>query len=533
MVVLVDGLPREFGRYRLLELIAIGGMAEVYRAALATAFGTEKELCLKRVLPHLAQNREFIDMFTDEARITLPLSHGNIVQVFEFGQVGGDYFLAMEFVRGRNLETVLSALSARGEPCPLAVALFVAAEVAQGLDYAHRFRDAQDRPTGIIHRDVSPQNILLGYQGEVKLTDFGIAKARSRIRQTAQGIIRGKACYLSPEQAECRELDGRSDVFSLGIVLYEMLTGVRLFEGENELVTLQKVREAKFVSARERRPEIPEEVDGLLRRALERDLDRRVQSAAEFQAALAHARVRAAPDFTPAQFAEWMRRLFAEDISREVATRTTRDRLLRQMAAEQGLDPERLSPKELLRLGTVSMRKPADRPRRRRWLWVPALLAAALAAVFFLRPPGPHSSAETDGGQDAFGAVPDGGGEPADAGVAFEPEAGANGDAGAAEADGAALAGPDADAGDDAGTAPPSDPAPARWGLLNINSDPWALVELDGRRLPRETPLFRVRVREGTHQLRFVNPRLNIEKTVTVRVVAGELQTVSVRLNEP
>ena len=533
MVGGVDGLPREFGRYRLLELIAIGGMAEVYRAVLATAFGTEKELCLKRVLPHLAQNRDFIDMFTDEARITLPLNHGNIVQVFEFGQVGQDYFLAMEFVRGRNLETVLSALEARGERCPLAVALFVAAEVAQGLDYAHRFRDAQDRPTGIIHRDVSPQNILLGYQGEVKLTDFGIAKARSRIRQTAQGIIRGKACYLSPEQAECRELDGRSDVFSLGIVLYEMLTGVRLFEGENELVTLQRVREARFVPAASHRAEVPAEVDELLRRALERDPERRVQSAAEFQAALAHARVRADPSFTPAQFAEWMRRLFADDISREVATRTTRDRLLRQMAAEQGLDPEHLTTRDLLRLGTVAMRKPPQKKARGRWLLLPLLVVSVAAAVAFLLWPGPPVGPTDAGpGPDAHSDVLE---EPRSEPAPDEPGPGDAGTDTPADGEGGAPDGlPPQDAGPglDA-SAPPADPAPARYGFLNINADPWALVDLDGRRLPHETPLFRVRAREGLRQLRFTNPRLNIEKTITVRVVAGETQTISVRLHEP
>ena len=213
----VENLPRKFGRYELLELIATGGMAQIYLARLVANMGDgalvgspSKELVIKRILPHLVENRDFIDMFFDEATITLPLNHGNIVQVFEFGQVGQDYFLAMEYVRGRNLETVLTRLQQTATPLPLSAALFIGAEVAKGLDYAHRFRDPHDQPAGIIHRDVSPQNLLVGYQGEVKLTDFGIAKARSRIRQTAQGIIRGKACYLSPEQAESRELGHRA-----------------------------------------------------------------------------------------------------------------------------------------------------------------------------------------------------------------------------------------------------------------------------------------------------------------------------------
>jgi serine/threonine-protein kinase len=525
----METLPRSFGRYQLVELLAIGGMAEIYRATLASAPGTVKELVIKRVLPHLAQNRDFIEMFVDEARITLPLTHGNIVQVFEFGKEGDDYFLAMEFVRGRNLETVLTRLKERGQAFPLPAALFVASEIAKGLDYAHRFRDVQDRPTGIIHRDVSPQNVLVGFQGEVKITDFGIAKARSRIRQTAQGIIRGKACYLSPEQAECRDLDGRSDLFSLGVVLDEMLTGLRPFEGDTEVATLQKVRDAVIRPPRELRPEIPAEVDAAIRRCLSRDPRERFESAGAFHAVLSRALMTLAPEYTSAALAEWMRDLFSGDITREVATRTTRDRLIAQLAKERGLDPSRLSTAELIQLGTVPIQgpTPSPPPRRRTWLvWANLAVILGIVGVLLLLWWLRDGTGGTDEG-DAGGIAP-----------VADAEAGglAGADAGPADAGGVPDSG---GLPDDA--PPPADKAVAmadtgpeiRYGFLNLNAEPWALVDLDGKRLPRETPLFSVRAAEGSHRLRFFNPELRIEKVVPVTVVAGQTQTVSVRLTQP
>jgi serine/threonine protein kinase len=525
----VENLPRKFGRYDLLELLAIGGMAEIYRAALTSAEGTHKELVIKRVLPHLAQNREFIEMFIDEARITMPLAHGNIVQVFEFGQVGEDYFLAMEFVRGRNLETVLDRLKTRGESMPVEVALFIAAECARGLDYAHRFRDAEDRPTGIIHRDISPQNVLIGYQGEVKITDFGIAKARSRIRQTAQGIIRGKACYLSPEQAECLELDGRSDQFSLGVVLYEMLTGLRPYEGETEVATLQKVRQATVDPPRALRPEISKEVEQAILKTLNRDPVERYENAGAFHLVLARALVAVAPEFTPATLADWMRGLFTMDITREVASRSTKDRLIERLRQENpGLDISRFTTGELLKMGTVAMQAGASRPGRSRRWWVAGLLAVLIAGAAMMILWGPWRIAILGAGQDA-GAVSDAGAV-AEAGTI--PDAGpvAEVEEPAAEApDGSADA---ADAGTASGDEAQVNP-PVRYGLVSLNSSPWALVEIDGRQQAKETPLFNIRLKVGKHRLRFFNPTLKMEKSMVITVVAGQSETISVRLDQP
>ncbi len=541
---IVNDLPQKFGRYELLELLATGGMAHIYRARLTSAPGMTKELVIKQVLPHLAKNRDFIDMFVDEARITMPLTHGNIVQVFEFGQEGDDYFLAMEYVRGRNLETVLSRGRERGEPMPLAVALYIGSEIAKGLDYAHRFRDPHGRPTAIIHRDVSPQNVLVGFQGEVKLTDFGIAKARSKIHRTTEGIIRGKAVYLSPEQAECREIDARSDQFSLGSVLYEMLTGVRPFEGDNEVATLQRVREARVQAPSRLRDDVPQAVDAALLKALAREPGRRFESCGAFQLALSRALADQAPDFTSASLAEWASGLFSQEITHEINDRVRREHLIGQLARNgQPAEGRRLTTGELLEMGTLTMRSGEQSPRRRaRWPWLAGLVLLAAGGLgTWSAWPWPADGGLDGGvprvdpagldpaGLDPAAAQPDGQ-NPADAG----PGPAAAGDSQAVDAGPGPDPGPGADAADreEADAPRPPDPPPVRWAYLNLNSSPWAFVELDGRRLGRETPLFKVRVASGRHRLRFFNPELNIEKTKVVTVKSGQTRTISVLLEQ-
>jgi serine/threonine-protein kinase len=518
----VENLPAAFGRYELIELIATGGMAHIFRARLGSAEGTSKELVIKRVLPHLLENRDFIDMFVDEARITMPLTHGNIVQVFEFGQEGPDYFLAMEFVHGRNLETVLKCVEESKQQLPLPIALFISSEVAKGLDYAHRFRDPHDRPTGIIHRDVSPQNILVGFQGEVKLTDFGIAKAKSRIRTTSQGIIRGKASYLSPEQAECTELDGRSDQFSLGAVLYEMITGVRPFDGETEIATLQKVRDTIVQAPSRLRPEIPSEIDGLILKALSREPDRRFENAGAFQVVLARELHKLGPEFTSATLADWMRELYLEDLNREVISRTTKERLLEQLAHKpSGIDHTSLTTAEILQMGTLALHQDgssaADKGQRN-WFLMLALIVL-LGAGFGVLAGWSTIKEWFTGGELVSSLVVDGsdGSTQEEITLAEEPQAP---DAGVATAE-------------DAGVLPAADKPVIRYGYLNLNASPWALVEIDGRRLKKETPLFKVRVRAGRHRLRFFNPELKIEKWKTIWVKPNRTRTVSVKLTEP
>ncbi|HVO31471.1 MAG TPA: serine/threonine-protein kinase, partial [bacterium] len=230
-----------FGRYTLIRRVGLGGMAEIWKAKVLGPAGFEKTVAVKKILPELTDDSEFLEMFVDEAKLVADLVHPNIVQVHDFGQVGPrDYFIAMEYVSGANLGSLLKRLKDRGARVPRETAIFIILESARGLGYAHAKRDSAGRSLGIVHRDVSPSNILVSFGGEVKVADFGIAKARSARQTTAEGFVRGKVSYMSPEQAAGGDLDQRSDIFSLGLVFVEMLTGKRFFTGENSRDIYQK-----------------------------------------------------------------------------------------------------------------------------------------------------------------------------------------------------------------------------------------------------------------------------------------------------
>jgi len=224
---------RQFGPYRLVRQVAVGGMAEIHLAKTKGIAGFEKYVAIKMIHPNFAEDDQFIQMLVDEAKITVHLTHGNIAQTFDLGRVGETYYITMEFVDGSDLYKILRRGSEQDLEMPLDVCAFIAKEVASALDYAHRKRDHTGRSLGIVHRDVSPQNVLVSYAGEVKLVDFGIAKATMKVRQTAAGVIKGKYYYMSPEQAWGDPIDSRSDIFSAGIVLYEMITGQMLYLEED------------------------------------------------------------------------------------------------------------------------------------------------------------------------------------------------------------------------------------------------------------------------------------------------------------
>lgn len=258
--------PQQFGDYHLLEKIATGGMAEVYRARAYGLAGFEKILVIKKVLDELAKDDEFIDLFIDEAKIAVQLLHVNIVQVFELGEVNGAYYMALEYVHGLDLARLITRARNHG-PFPIPLALFVVGEVLKALQFAHARADDDGRPLEIVHCDISPQNILVSYAGEVKITDFGISRAAFQA-QSLHDVIRGKYAYMSPEQVDGRDLDGRSDLFSLGIVLYELLTGRRLFKAKSRDETIARVRRAEVPSPRTYRPEISEDLEGIVLKSL-------------------------------------------------------------------------------------------------------------------------------------------------------------------------------------------------------------------------------------------------------------------------
>lgn len=275
------GVGDEFGPYQLVEKVATGGMAEVFRAKRSGVEGFEKVVALKRILPHLSDNKEFVDLFIDEAKMVAGLTHPNIVQIFDLGKIDDTYFIAMEYVHGHDLRTILRRAKDKGIRIPLDLCVFVIGRVAAALEYAHRKKDEAGRPLRIVHRDVSPQNILIAFEGEVKLTDFGIAKATSKATSTDRGALRGKLLYMSPEQATGKAMDKRADVFSLGVCFYEMITDRKPFMGTSEKSILEMVRECRISPPSMVNPRIPERIEKVVMKALDRDPEQRYQDAGE------------------------------------------------------------------------------------------------------------------------------------------------------------------------------------------------------------------------------------------------------------
>ena len=271
--------PTPFGKYYLLERINVGGMAEVFKAKVVGVEGFERIVALKRILPHIAEDEEFITMFIDEAKIAVQLQHANIAQIFDLGKVDDAYFIALEYVQGRDLRGIFDELRKHGQTMPMPQVCYLIMQVCEGLDYAHNKRDAQGRALNLVHRDVSPQNVLIGYEGEVKIIDFGIAKAAGKASKTQAGILKGKFGYMSPEQVRGLPIDRRSDIFALGIILYEMLTSQRLFVGESDFSTLEKVRNVEIVPPSSFNSKVPEPLERIVLKALAKDLEDRYQNA--------------------------------------------------------------------------------------------------------------------------------------------------------------------------------------------------------------------------------------------------------------
>jgi serine/threonine protein kinase len=274
-----EGVLERFGNYDLLEKVAVGGMAELFKARQRGARPVEKTVAIKRILPHLSDNDEFVHMFIDEAKLAAQLGHPNIVQIYDLGKAGGSHYIAMEYVDGRDLRSLLRKLREHKLPMPESLAASVILRVAGALDYAHRKRGIDDTELRLVHRDVSPQNILVSYDGVVKLADFGIAKAATRGSQGQGGALKGKLLYMSPEQALGQPLDGRSDIYSLALVLAELLTGERCYQADSELGVLEKVRQGKVLDPRAVNPDISPEMGEILAKALQKDMAQRYASA--------------------------------------------------------------------------------------------------------------------------------------------------------------------------------------------------------------------------------------------------------------
>jgi len=498
-------------------------MAEVWLAEVAGPAGFVKRVALKLVRADRGEDPEMVRMFIQEANLASRLHHANIVHVFGFDLIDGRYAIAMELVHGRSLRAVLDRCRETGSRFGLPRSVHVAAEVARALDYAHRPVE-EGGVAGIVHRDVSPHNVLVSFEGEVKLADFGIARAQDAVGLTNPGTMKGKAGYMPPEQWRAGPIDGRVDVFALGVVLWEMCAGRRLFARENEPATLAAVEQAPISPPSGWNEEVPAELDALVLSALERDPARRIASASEMAQALAGIRMRLARSPEDHDLRPLMHRLWPAD---EMHPATP------WPAAEAEADAS--APDGGSSRGGALPEEGPGRPRKgpgRRWLWAGAvaLALAVLAVALLLRPrepgqPGPRTAAEATASPP--GRAQEGRGEPvlqpAGAAIVVPPLP--------------ALP-PRNDAAPSAAPAPPRRPAPpvvrassdrlgglavpdaaSSEGVLFVNTVPWAEVSVDGQAAgdtPRE-----LRLAAGRHRLRLEHPTLGrVDRLVEVR--AGE-----------
>ncbi len=306
-----------FGKYLLLERLAVGGMAEVFLAKSFGVQGFEKLIAIKRILPTMAEDQEFIQMFIDEAKIAGHLSHANIVPIYELGKIGDAHYIAMEFVWGKDLLHIVNRFRRMQQRMPPAMVTWLGAMICDGLDYAHTKRDRQGEPLNLIHRDISPQNVLISYEGHVKLIDFGIARAASRTTRTQAGVLKGKFGYMSPEQVRGKPIDQRSDLFAVGTVIYEMITCERLFLGESDVSTLEKVRTVDVARPSELVEGVPPMLDDIVMKALAREPDDRYQSAAEMRRELQRCLATQMEPFGISKMSGWMKRSFVEEVEQE------------------------------------------------------------------------------------------------------------------------------------------------------------------------------------------------------------------------
>src|SRR3954470_23302056 len=295
------------GKYKLVRLIASGGMAEVYLARQAGAAGFEKLVCLKRILPHLARDKQFVEMFLNEARIAARLDHPNIVSIFDLGEANGNYFIAMEFIDGPSLRAAAKRALERGERLPIPEIVKIVCMAASGLHHAHDLAGPDGKPLGLVHRDISPDNILVHRNGAAKVVDFGIAKAANSSGATRTGTLKGKVAYMPPEQLRGEPLDRRADVFALGVVLYELLAGKRPWEGDSEVSLIGRIITEVPAPLATLRPEAPGGLMGVLDRALAKDREARYASCHELQADLEALLVSLGQTLTPARISDFAR----------------------------------------------------------------------------------------------------------------------------------------------------------------------------------------------------------------------------------
>lgn len=544
------------GKYVVRRKVAEGGMAEIYLCSSVGPAGFEKEVALKRIRPFLASDPDFVKMFISEARIASRLNHGNIVQVFDFDRHEDTYYLAMEFVRGRSLAEVRRCCKQKGVPMPPTLVAHLGSEVAAGLAYVHG-KSEGGRSLGLVHRDVTPHNVLLSYEGEVKLADFGIVRKEGD-RLTAPGALKGKMAYMAPEQARGEEVDARTDIFALGIVLWEMLTGGRLFEADSDVGLLKAVQESAIAPPRRLNPDVPEQLDKVVMSALERDLERRLQTAQEFERALRQFLLSHQRSIEESDLASFMRGLMPEEYAQAEAGKGTGSAGTAKSAAslrpadrvslgaapspdEDGGGPTWLFNRERREVlppgpsptdeigrtegGTARLPPPLNFRRWARAAAVGVLAAGVVSAVWGAQVLREETSVpvEAPPAQERV--------HPAATSVVVAPSppttAPDNEARGAVEDSLPVVPG----AVPATSSASTSSRSRRGSGTIVLQASPWAEVFLDGKPLGEISGLKTFRVAPGRHGVKFVHPRLSRENFVSVesgaRVVVPDFRPIS------
>jgi serine/threonine protein kinase len=380
-----ESFPQQFGKYQLIHRIATGGMAEIFKAKAGGEGGFEKLVAIKRILPHLSGDPEFVAMFMREAKLAALLSHPNIVQIYDFGKENDTYYIAMEYLWGNDLGTVLKKVREK-RSLPLECALYIASRVAAGLQYSHHLMDLSGNPLNIIHRDINPQNIIITHQGEVKIVDYGIAKIAEIDSTTKVGTLKGKVPYMSPEQAAGQIIDKRSDIFSTGVILYEMVTGVKAFQGAT-MEVLERVRNAEFQLPELIVPDLPSEICEIIHTALAKDPDHRFQTCAELFTRLDDCLTM----FSERQNAENLSRHIRQLFTDEASDTKSGEPLAHYLTALHAVEPPTKDRTQTLQLQVASPATPTLVPvatatsGRRRLLWMSLVfLVAIVSGVIFL-----------------------------------------------------------------------------------------------------------------------------------------------------
>lgn len=312
--------PQQFGPYTLHELFARGGMAEIYRATMPGIGGFEKTVAIKKILPHLAENEEFITMLIDEARIIVSINHANIAQVYDLGCIDDTYYIAMEYIHGVDLSGIVKALAKQRQHVPTPHAIYIGSAICAGLHAAHSKTDENGRPLNIVHRDISPHNVLLSFSGDVKIIDFGVAKASTKETHTKMGVIKGKILYMAPEQAMAvPDVDGRADLFAAGLVMYKMLTNRLPFEGDNEFQIYNNIISKKIDPPKMLNPEVPDALNAVVMKLLARDREHRYQDGYSAKQDLDRVLHQVAPGYTVNRLSRFVEDNFSDLLQRSTS----------------------------------------------------------------------------------------------------------------------------------------------------------------------------------------------------------------------